>query len=118
MDYCSGAGNDLVEEWYSKLLEEAQADFDTTLKNLSIAEGWRGMKEFKMLGRGIGEVRFKSGNVQYRPMGSFEGERIFALLVGSTKKQNIYSPPDAFDLALKRRKLYKQGEGRLRERII
>ncbi len=73
-----------------------------------------------MLGRhGLGEIRFKSGNVQYRPVGSFgPGERMFTLWVGCKKKQNIYDPPDAFDLALKRRRLYAQGRGSLREHIV
>lgn len=117
-DYCSEAGTNLIEAWYVDLHEEAQADFDITLKNLSITEDWRGLKEFKMLGNGIGEIRFKSANVQHRPMGSFEGERVFAIWVGCTKKQNVYKPPDAFELASKRRKLYKQRKGSLRERII
>lgn len=119
MDYCSAAGNNLIEDWYRALPEEAQADFDATLKFLSITEDWRGLKEFKMLGmEGLAEIRFKSRNVQYRPTGSFHGERTFAIWVGCTKKQNVYDPPDAFDLALKRRKLFKRREGTLRERTV
>jgi hypothetical protein len=36
MDYCSEAGNNLIEEWYLDQSENVQADFDATLKNLSI----------------------------------------------------------------------------------
>src|SRR5437762_2423997 len=106
-DYCSEAGNNLIEEWYQNQAEEAQADFDTTLKYLSITEDWRGLKEFKMLGRdGLGEIRFRTNNVQYRPAGSFgPGDRMFTIWVGCKKKQNVFDPPDAFEIAIKRRSL-------------
>ncbi|HCC57738.1 MAG TPA: hypothetical protein DEQ47_10840 [Solibacterales bacterium] len=51
MDYCSEAGNDLIEEWYLRQPAAVQADFDVTLKNLSIAEDWRGLTSFKTLAR-------------------------------------------------------------------
>jgi len=119
MDYCSPAGNNLIEQWYWDLPEEAQAEFDVTLKTLSITEDWRGMSEFKVLGGGLGEIRFRSGNIQYRPAGYFgPGARCFSIYVGCHKKGEIYKPPDAFDLAAKRRALVQRGEARLRERIV
>ena len=120
MDFHSEAGNSLIEEWYSKLDAQAKADFDTTLKNLSISPDWRGMKEFKHLGRkGLCEIRFKTANVQYRAAGFFgPGSHTFSILVGAKKKQRVYDPHDAFDLALKRRDGLKQGKGSLRERIL
>ena len=119
-DYCSEAGNNLIEEWYLSQREDVQADFDTTLKTLSIFDDWRELKEFKMLGRqGLGEIRFKTANVQYRPIGSFgPGERSFTLWVGCKKKQNIYDPLDIFDLVLRRQSLYERGKVCLRERVI
>jgi hypothetical protein len=39
MDYCSPAGNDLIEEWYEEIGEEAQAEFDVTLKVLIHSQG-------------------------------------------------------------------------------
>jgi len=62
MDYCSPAGNKLIEEWYLDIPPEAQAEFDVTLKSLSIRENWRGLSEFDNLGRnGLCEIRFKAG---------------------------------------------------------
>jgi hypothetical protein len=46
IDYCSPAGNNLIEDWYWNLPEEAQAEFDAALKILSITEEWRGLSEF------------------------------------------------------------------------
>lgn len=120
MDYCSPAGNNLVEEWYWGLPEEAQAEFDVTLKTLSITEDWRGLSEFDSLGRdGLCEIRFKAAKVQYRPAGFFgPGPKCFSIYVGCCKKGKIYNPPDAFDLAIKRRSKVLRGEASLRERIV
>lgn len=119
MDYHSEAGNNLIEAWYLDLPVEAQADFDRTLKTLSITADWKGLKEFKHLGRdGLCEILFKTNGVQYRPAGSFDGERTFVIWVGCQKKQKVFDPPDAFVLALKRRSLYKQGKVNLSERTV
>jgi hypothetical protein len=119
MDYCSPAGNNLIQEWYEDLLPQARADFDTTLKTLAIASEWRELKQFKALGKGLGEIRFKSGGVQYRPAGYFgPGARTFSIYVGCHKKQNIYDPPNAFELAAKRKAKVEAGEGSLCERAV
>jgi hypothetical protein len=120
MDYCSPARNNLVEEWYQDLPEEAQAEFDVTLKVLSIVQDWRGMAEFKSLGLdGLCEIRFKALNVQYRPMGYFgPGAKRFSIYVGSKKKGSVYTPPDAINLADKRRGSVRRGEASLRERFV
>jgi hypothetical protein len=117
MDYWSDADNNLIQKWYDRQNANVRADFDTTLKDLSIAPDWRGMKEFKHLGRrGLCEIRFKTANVQYRVAGFFgPGERTFSLYVGAKKKQKIYDPSDAFDLALERCNGIKNGKGSLRE---
>jgi hypothetical protein len=119
-DYCSPAGNNLIEEWYQDIPEEAQADFDVTLKILSITEDWRGLSEFDSLRReGLCEIRFKAGKTQYRPLGFFgPGAKCFSIYVGCSKKGKIYTPPDAFDLAIKRKGKVARGEARLRERSI
>jgi hypothetical protein len=120
MDYYSPAGNNLIEEWYQDLPEEAQAEFDVTLKTLSIAEDWRGMSEFDNLGRdGLCEIRFKSANVQYRPAGFFgPGLKCFSIYIGCRKKGHVYNPPDAFNLAFKRRSKVVRREASLHERIV
>jgi hypothetical protein len=121
MDYHSPAGKNLVEDWYCGLETDAvRAEFDVTLKVLSIAPDWRGMSEFKCLGaKGLCEIRFKVANVQYRPAGFFgPGERTFSIYVGCQKKGNIYKPPNAFDLAADRKAKVLRGEGSLRERLV
>jgi len=121
MDYCSAAGNNLIDEWYWDLSEDAQAEFDVTLKALSITEDWRELPGlFEHLGRdGLCEIKFRAGKVQYRPTGSFgPGDKHFSIYVGCRKKGKVYTPPDAFDLAMKRRAKVQRGEASLRERIV
>jgi|SRR5271157_3501079 len=119
-DYCSPAGNNLIEEWYLALPVAAQAEFDVTLKTLSIADDWHGMWEFEHLGRdGLCEIRFKSGNVQYRPAGFFgPGYRVFSIYVGCYKKGRVYHPPDAFDLAATRKGKVLRREASLSDRTV
>ena len=120
MDYCSEAGNNLIEERHEDQKAEVQAEFDTVLKFLQITQDWHGMKEFTSLNKkGLCEIRFKVGNVQYRPTGSFgPGSKTFTIWIGCCKKMNIYDPPNAFNRALKRRSLYEQGRATIRERSI
>jgi hypothetical protein len=121
-DYCSEAGNNVTEDWYCDQSVEVQADFDVTLAMLAGLNEWRNLSQFKMLAgkhSGLGEIRFKSERVQYRPVGTFGlGSYKFLLLVGACKKGNIYKPPDAFDLALQRKKLFFSGRGSMRERLL
>jgi hypothetical protein len=120
MDYRSPAGNNLIEEWYQDLPDEAQAEFDVTLKTLSISQNWRGMPEFKALGReGLCEIRFAANNIQYRPAGFFgPWPKCFSIYVGCHKKGKVYNPPDAFELAIKRRGKVLRGEAGLDERVV
>jgi hypothetical protein len=85
-----------------------------------LTEDWRELSEFKHLGReGLCEIRFKAGKVQYRPAGFFgPGAKCFSIYVGCQKKNDVYNPPDAFDLAIKRRGKVQRGEATLRERIV
>jgi hypothetical protein len=105
----------LVERWYSGQCADVQAVFDITLNNLAGIDDWRDTHEFKLLKgpyAGLGEIRFKVKNVQYRPTGMFgPGTRVFTILIGCHKKMGVYSPPNAFDLALKNRSLLKQKRG-------
>jgi len=120
LDYRSPGKNNLIEAWYQDLPPVAQAEFDVTLKTLSISEDWRGRPEFKHLGReGLCEIRFKAANIQYRPAGFFgPGPKCFSIYIGCQKKGGKYDPPNAFDLAIKNKRSVERGEGSLVERFI
>lgn len=120
MDYYSEAGTNLIEKWYGRLPEDAQAEFDILLDYLSITHSWTDLKQVKALtGKhsGLIELRFSSANVQYRPVGFFGPEKgEFTLVLGCQKKQAVYDPPDAFDTAADRKRLYFNiGRGSIHE---
>lgn len=119
-DYCSPAGNNLIEDWRETLSGNARADFDVVLKELSILHDWRYSKSFKSLGgKKLCEIRFKCDGVQYRPAGFFGPEsNSFSIYIGCCKKGKIYDPPDAFKRALKRKSQLDNGQGFLTERVI
>lgn len=122
LDYCSEAGNNMIEDWYEGLPTDAQADFDWVIQELAGTEDWRDSGRTKPLHgkqRGFVEILFKTSKVQYRPVGCYgPNRREFSLLVGCSKKQRVYTPPDAFDLAVKRWGLLQQGRGSLREHFL
>jgi hypothetical protein len=122
MAYISEAGTNLILKWYESLDEDAQADFDITLNILAGTQDWRGLKQFKILSGkyvNLGEIRFVTNKVQYRPVGYFgPNTRQFTLLIGCSKKGRVYKPPDAFDTALKRLSLFRQGRGSIHEHSI
>jgi len=121
-DYCSPGGNNLIEDWYDGESADVQAAFDVTLNNLAGIQRWHDRTDFSMLGgkhAGLGEIRFKVANVQYRPVGFYgEQRRSFVLLVGASKKQRVYTPPNAFDLAVTRKRLLDQNIARIKERDL
>ena len=102
---------DPVEDWYQELSEEAQFHFDGLLKDIHKTANpihWVGFRRFlkgKSQQERIWELEFKADKRQYRVLGCFGNARKQAiLLVGCYHKQRVYTPPDALDLAYKRRK--------------
>lgn len=115
--YVTAAGNDRVARWYRSQSAGAQAAFDAVREYLEVRErdDWRRPDFDKLSGRykELGELRFEVANVQYRPLGFFGPAKAeFTILVGATKKGNIYDPPDALETALKRRKEVLQNPAR------
>ena len=111
----------MIEIWSQGLPTEARADFDWVIRELAGTEDWRDRRDFKPL-RGkhahFAEIRFKTNNVQYRPVGRFRPNREFVLLIGCSKKQKVFTPPDAFDQAVKRWGWLQQGRGSLCEHFL
>jgi hypothetical protein len=107
----------MIAEWSGDVLGiEAQAEFDNLLIELAATPraSW-GMPDFKPLGGGIFEIRFKADGRQYRPLGyDGPGPHEFTVLVGAYKKMNRWTPPDARKTAVKRRKEIKNGVRKVR----
>jgi len=104
LDYVTPSGNNDIAEWYCRQSTDCRAAFDDLLDILSKKATWS-EPEFKRLNDGLGEIRWKSGKVQYRVIGcAWKHPPGYLLLIGCTHKQRIYNPPDAIATADKRRR--------------
>lgn len=97
----------MIGDWYGRQSETVQAALDVALEFLAQRprEGWR-RPQFDLLSgkmSGIGEIRFKVDGKQYRVLGFFgPAPSEFTMLVGASKKQKNYNPPDALETAVRR----------------
>jgi len=115
MEYISSGGRGVISEWYKELSIEAQAEFDDTLRFLAATprSQWQ-RPEYSPLSKGISEIRFKANNKQYRPLGFFIAEKQqYVLVIGATKKMNVYTPADAIKTAGKRMKEIHEGRSEI-----
>jgi phage-related protein len=112
--YCSPTGRNDVQVDIDGVDEEVREHFLTRLRYLANTPqiDWHEPQAKKLKGvENVYEIRFKAGNLQYRPLGYFgprEGE--FTILVWAYKKQSVYTPAEAINTAGKRRKLLDKGE--------
>lgn len=118
-DYLLPSGNNPIEEWLDDEGPSVEADFDASLKYLSITKVWS-YPEYKPLGSGLGEIRFKTNKVQYRVVGCHgkKGGGLFVLLIGCSHKEGVYQPPNALDTAARRRAEYDLNTTRVEERLL
>lgn len=133
-DYITAAGEDLLEDWYQSQDPEVQAEFDVTIALLAATSDWEddeflGFKKLENKHLGLGEMRFhvvvtppkprRPYRRRFRPVGiwpcSTAGEFIFIL--GCEKSGMTYTPHAAFDVALKHKAAFENGEGTVYERL-
>jgi hypothetical protein len=116
-------GKDLFDQDYSDQAPEVRAEFHAVLNGLlaqADITGWCRPRGFDRLSgkkyRALGELRFKVGNVQHRPLGFFGPEqRTFTLLIWATERDGNFAPPGVRDTALQRMNLVKKNPERARE---
>lgn len=82
--------------------------FSAAVKYLATAEksAWNRPHAAKLTGQGdLYEIRFKSNRTQCRALGVFvPGLNEFVITLIASKKQDVYQPRDAFDIANRRAK--------------
>ena len=117
MEVVSWGDKGFLAEWCKDELDvEAQAEFDNLLITLAAEPrvSWS-MPDFKPLGGGICELRFKVSGKAYRPLGcDGPGPNQFTILIGAYKKMKKWTPQDARQTAMKRRKEIKSGIRKVR----
>jgi len=118
------SGSNPIENWYSTLSDHGRTLLDALLKNNQKTEShlqWIGFRKFltggEMKGEGIWELGFFDER-QYRLLGIFDGAKRAIFLMGCYHKGKNYTPPNALDTALERKKLKVRGDCKLDERKI
>ena len=121
--YVSATGRPKFQEWYDALTIPAQAALDANLAFLiqRPQHEW-GRPQFAMLSgkhAGIGELRFTVEKIVFRPFGFFGPTAAsFTLLVGASKKGQIYSPRQARDTAVKRMNEIQSGRSTVHDWVL
>ena len=117
-------GSTPISDWYEKeLSDRGQLSFDAMLKNNQKTANhleWSGFEKHmrgKLKGHQIWQWKIP-GEVQYRILGVFAGPKRAVFIMGYYHKGDNYTPPDALETALKRKKLLDRGECKLAERKI
>lgn len=109
-------GDDAFEDWISGLdnvdAEERIRALIKRLSNSDITSWVRPHFDILHGHKHIHEIIVKTKNRQYRPLGCFgPGPQVFTLLVGASKKEKIWSPPNAIETAEKRYRLVYKDPG-------
>ena len=114
--YLSPTGRGDVQDDIDGLDEGIREHFLSRLRYLANTPkiDWHEPQAKKLKGvENVYEIRFKAGNIQYRPLGRFgPGEQDFTILVWAYKKQSVYTPAEAIDTAEKRGKLLGKREAK------
>jgi phage-related protein len=121
MDYISPQGRNVIEDWYKGLLAQEQSDFRALIRILAKTQQWQepAFKRLRGKYQGMGEIRFTSERKAHRVIGFvWPKPRQFTMLIGCFHKQRVYTPTNALDTALQRKKFLEQGQGSIHERKI
>jgi len=105
LDYVNGNGVNKISEWLRSLPIEARVEFEALLDTLKAKETFGRPQTGTLRGKckGLCEFRFKKHKVQYRPLFCYgPGNREVTILVGATKKDKRFIPPNACKTALNR----------------
>jgi len=122
-DYVEGDRNP-IQDWYeNELSDGGRFGFDGLLKNSAKTRSelqWSGFKYPKgeLRKEKIWQIAFVADGKQYRLLGVFQAARRAFLLIGFYHKGKIYTPPNAFDTAIRRAKALREGRAGTRERKI
>jgi len=110
--YSNDKETSALDKWFKNIPEEAWIEINTRLRYLRTQKIWERPWAAKLKKvKDIYEIRVKSENVQYRPLGFFNTNlKEFTLLIGAIEKGNKFEPHDADKTAEKRRNLIVEGK--------
>jgi len=104
--YVNGAGLNEIRSWYDRQSPKVRGKFISRLQTLRQLdpELWV-PKPFRWLRHecaGLGEIRFETGNVQYRPLG-FRTDFTFTMVLCAIEKGGKFEPANACTAGLARK---------------
>jgi len=105
--YVDGGGTDLIWDWFEHATKQARGKFRSKLRILGQLgrDEWR-RPLFDTLGddcTGLWEIRFSANNVPWRPLGFFQGDAVFTLVICATKDGDRWIPGNTCHLGLRRK---------------
>ena len=107
------ASKNKIADWYNDLSPQERAYTDEFIKNMRKTREWQ-LPAYKLLGDGLGELRWRSSNKQYRMIGFFH-DRKWCALIGCTHKQRRYTPPRCLETARDRKRHIELSQVRTEE---
>jgi hypothetical protein len=107
--YLDQNGTDVIREWFDNraTTKQARAKFRNKLRNLARLDRgeWR-RPLYNILGKectGLSEIRFDANNVPWRPLGFFQTDDIFVLVICASKDEHGWTPRNACTVGLRRK---------------
>jgi hypothetical protein len=105
--YVDRNGIDVIQDWFDHATKQARAKFRNKLRNLSRLSRaeWR-RPLYDTLGEecaGLSEIRFEANNVPWRPLGFFQAEDVFTMVICASKDEHGWTPRTACIIGLRRK---------------
>lgn len=123
-DFVYLSGGTPIQDWYDALSDHGQLLVNGLIKinrNIENPVNWQRWKKYmggELKGHKIWQLEFFSEGRQHRLLGVFDGAKRAIFIMGYYHKGKIYTPPDALETALKRKKLVERRECILNERKV
>jgi hypothetical protein len=97
----------------------SKADFEVRVKHLARTQRvtWT-IKQFRSLGDKLFEIKWKTGDVQWRALGYDDKEGYFVVVQVCTHKMQVYDPPKCIDSALIEKTAAIQGQRKVIEYVL
>ena len=105
--YLDKHGVDVIEQWFDGATKQARSKFRNKLRNLARLDRgeWRRPLFAPLVEecKGLSEIRFDANNVPWRPLGFFQEDQAFTLVICASKDEHGWMPRNACALGLRRK---------------
>ena len=109
-EIAGSSGKGVITAWLSGY-GDGRARFRIRVMRLRQSQRPWPKTEFRPLGKGLFEIKWKAGKKEFRAIG-FERKDYFVMVIGCTHKQNVYDPHDCLNTAARRKGEVEHGNWR------